>query len=232
MVREELVRRSPVRILESSTHGGIAAGQIGVIAARHGVGKTACLVHIAIDRLLGGKRVIHISFSRTPQHVLAWYENVFSEIASQKSLDNAMAVHDEIMKNRVVMSYKQNGLHITQIESSLQRMIDQGGFSADTLVIDGYDLGISDGDELREFADFASRLGLELWFSVSLQEPAGQADTLAYLENVAQQIAVIIHMEPRGDFVHLSLLKDHDNETTEEIHLKLDPGTLLIAEES
>jgi len=51
MVRKELINRSPLRILERSTHGGVGKGNIGIIAARKGVGKTACLVHIATDQL-------------------------------------------------------------------------------------------------------------------------------------------------------------------------------------
>jgi len=41
MLRKELNERSPVRLLEASIHGGLGAGNIGVIIARHGVGKTA-----------------------------------------------------------------------------------------------------------------------------------------------------------------------------------------------
>ncbi len=45
MVKSELINRSPLRILEKSIQGGVGKGNIGVIASRKGVGKTACLVH-------------------------------------------------------------------------------------------------------------------------------------------------------------------------------------------
>ena len=58
MIKEERNRRSPLRILEKSIHGGLGKGNIGVIAAKKGVGKTACLVHIATDQLFLNKHVI------------------------------------------------------------------------------------------------------------------------------------------------------------------------------
>ena len=63
MIQSELIARSPLRILERSTRGGLGKGKIGAIAARRGVGKTACLVHIATDQLLRGKQVVHVSFA-------------------------------------------------------------------------------------------------------------------------------------------------------------------------
>jgi len=49
MIMEDLISRSPLRILENSIHGGLGKGNIGVLASRKGVGKTACLVHIATE---------------------------------------------------------------------------------------------------------------------------------------------------------------------------------------
>ena len=43
MHRKELNERSPIRVLEASIHGGLGSGNIGVVVARHGVGKTAKL---------------------------------------------------------------------------------------------------------------------------------------------------------------------------------------------
>ncbi len=84
MVREELNKRSPLRIFENSIHGGLGNGNLGVIASRHGIGKTACLVHMATDKLFRDEHVIHISFSQNVNHVIAWYEDIFKEITSKK----------------------------------------------------------------------------------------------------------------------------------------------------
>ena len=49
MHRKEINERSPMRVLEQSIHGGLGRGNLGVVVARHGVGKTAFLVGVALD---------------------------------------------------------------------------------------------------------------------------------------------------------------------------------------
>jgi hypothetical protein len=44
MHRKDLNERSPLRLLEKSIHGGLGRGNIGVVAARRGLGKSAVLV--------------------------------------------------------------------------------------------------------------------------------------------------------------------------------------------
>ena len=80
MVKSELIKRSPLRLLEKSIHGGVGKGKIAAIASRKGVGKTACLVHIATDKLFQGKHVIHVSFSSKVDYIIGWYEDIFKEI--------------------------------------------------------------------------------------------------------------------------------------------------------
>ena len=57
MFKKEVNEQSPLRILEASIHGGLGKGNLGVVAARAGVGKTACLVQIGLDDLLRDKHV-------------------------------------------------------------------------------------------------------------------------------------------------------------------------------
>ena len=52
---------SPLRVFEDSINGGLGKGNLGVIVSKKGVGKTACLVHIATDKLFKGEHVIHVS---------------------------------------------------------------------------------------------------------------------------------------------------------------------------
>ena len=173
MIRNELVKRSPLRILENSIHGGLAKGHIGVIAAPKGVGKTACLVHIATDQLLEGKHVIHVSFASDTKHIITWYEDIFEEIAKRNNLDSATDVHDEIIRNRVIMNFRQDRVSAVQMLKSVRSMIKDANFNADVVIIDGYDFAKSDAREIAGFKQFAEETGLAIWFSVAtLKEEA------------------------------------------------------------
>jgi len=231
MIKKELITRSPLRILEKSTHGGVGKGNIGVIAARKGVGKTACLVHIATDRLFQGKHVIHISFANDTSHIVSWYEDIFQEIARRYNLDCTMDVHDDIIRHRVIMNFRQDGVSAEQIQKSIRSMVKDGNFSADLIVIDGYDFTRVSSQDFTAFKKLAEDLDIEIWFSATLHRDSSFKNGIpTLLSAVLEQVAILILLEPREDYIHLKLAKDHEITPSEDLHLKLDPQILLIAE--
>jgi KaiC/GvpD/RAD55 family RecA-like ATPase len=235
MVRNELVKRSPWRILEGTTHGGLGKGNLGAIAARRGVGKTACMVHLATDQLLEGRQVIHVSFSASTSHIADWYEDIFTEIARIDGLENAMDVHDEIIRHRIIMNFNQQGVSLARVLGSVRSMIRDGHFAADLIIVDGYDFAKAGRQELQEVKRFAGELGLEIWFSVSLghEEPRYTAARIPeLLSPVIDEFAILICLRVEEQHVRLELIKDHDAPVVGSLHLELDPKTLLIARES
>jgi len=233
MIKKELITRSPLRILEKSTQGGVGNGNIGVITARKGVGKTACLVHIATDKLFQAKHVIHVSFADDTTHIVSWYEDIFQEIARRYKLDNAMDIHDEITKNRVIMNFKQDNVTTEQVLKSINSMIRDARFSADLIVIDGYDFSKITKEELGCFKKFARELQVEIWFSTTLPREKQFFDDNGFpviLKDFIDHISILIHLEAKEDYVQLKLIKDHDQLPSKTLHLKLDPQILLIAE--
>ena len=232
MVKEELIKRSPLRVLEEAIHGGLGKGNIGVLASPKGVGKTACLVHIATDKLLQGRPVIHVSYSSRVDYIINWYEDIFSELAKKRKLESAVDVHDEIVKNRVIMNFKQEGTRTEQVLRSLEAMISFGKFAADAVIVDGYDFALGSSDDLGRFKAFARKLGLEVWFSASLKEngePLYDATGVPIvLHPLCAAIDVLITLHAKGDFVELKVVKDHDHPAPGVLPIKLDPKTLLI----
>jgi len=233
MIKTEQHKRNPLRILKNSTKGGVGKGNIGVIAARKGVGKTACLVHIATDQLFEEKHVIHVSFSANTSHIISWYEDIFDEIAKKFSIDSAAEVHDRIIKNRIIMNFNQDGVKIKQITNSMKSLIKDGNFSANTIVIDGYDFTKCTIDDLKIIRSFANELGLEVWFSASLKDDKTELNENgipAVLSDFTDEISILIYMKPEKDYIKLQLIKDHDIFPVPDMHLKLDPLSLLIVE--
>jgi hypothetical protein len=233
MVKSELIKRSPLRILEKSMHGGMEIGNIGVLASRKGVGKTACLVHIATDKLFRGKPVMHVSYSSRIDYIINWYEDIFREIAKKRQLESAVDVHDEIIKNRVIMNFKQDGTRTEQILRSLEAMMEYGKFNADTIIVDGYDFTRPFSEDLKKFREFAGKSGVKVWFSASLkgEEPLFNEQGIPFLlEKGMDDIDILMTLSFENDIVRLNLVKDREYPAPGELQLKLDPKTLLIAQ--
>ena len=233
MVKSELIKRSPLRILEKSIQGGVGKGNIAVIASRKGVGKTACLVHIATDKLLNDRYVIHVSFSRRTDHIISWYEDIFNEISKKRNLENALTIHDEIIRKRVIMNFNSETVDIQQILKSLEAMIVNGNFKADAVIVDGLEITQMYHENLEKLKGFAKKLELEMWISASLrrEESVFDEEGMPYeLKELTDDLDVIITLKYDDQNIRMDIVKDHDNENVSESHLTLDPKTLLIVE--
>ncbi len=231
MVKEELIKRSPLRVFEQSIHGGLGKGELGVLTSRKGVGKTACLVHIATDKLFQGQQVIHVSFSQNVAHVISWYEDIFDELTEKEGLDNPRDLHDEIVKHRVIMNFNQEQISIDQILSSLRAMIEQGGFKADAVMFDGYRLTNAEPADIEQIRSFAQEMGIVVWFSVSAVDdsvPYDQYGVSEPVKSLAPYIDVLIGLAFEKDHVSLTLVKERTEQRAKKLSLKLDPKSLLI----
>ncbi|MCL2128151.1 MAG: hypothetical protein FWH38_07850 [Treponema sp.] len=231
MIKEELIQRSPIRIFEQSINGGLKAGEIGIIASQSGIGKTSVLVQLALDKLLQGKKVIHVSFAQHTQHVITWYENIFDEFISRKNLDDPAGIKDGLVKNRVLMNFNQDSMSIEQIVRSLRAMIVDGGFAAEAVIVDGFDFSRDGCRHLACVKAFAVELGLSVWYSCTVKDGGWQFDrknAAPLPEGVADLADVIVVLEPRPDHIALSISKDRDSGAAKAAETRLDPKTLLI----
>jgi KaiC/GvpD/RAD55 family RecA-like ATPase len=244
MVKEELIQRSPLRIFEQSIHGGLNAGEVGIIVSQPGIGKTSMLVQLAMDKLLQGKKVIHVSFTQHTHYVLAWYEDIFNELISRKKLENAAEVKDETVKNRVLMNFNQEVMSNEQILRSLRAMIVEGGFAAESIIVDGFDFSYAGGgaatrERITNVKAFAKELGLSVWYSCTVKEKGVEAPSSPLYDNgkmplaikdYADLVDIVIVLEPKADHIELSVSKDRDARGITTLAMRLDPKTLLIQE--
>ncbi|MDR1862931.1 MAG: hypothetical protein LBQ67_03315, partial [Treponema sp.] len=213
MVKEELVQRSPVRVFMNSIHGGLKAGELGLIASPSGIGKTSVLVQIALDKLLHDKKVIHVSFTQHTDYVLAWYEDIFDEFIKKKKLENEDEVKNEIVKNRVLMKFNQEGVTADQILRSLRAMIKDGGFGAEFIIVDGYDFSAGDAERIAKVKDFAGEMGAAIWYSCTVKGEAPAYDKRnipLVVKDYAGLFDVIVVLDPKQDHIDLTVSRDRD----------------------
>jgi KaiC/GvpD/RAD55 family RecA-like ATPase len=231
---QELVKSSPLRVFEESIGGGLGRGNLGVLVSRHGVGKTACLVHLATDKLFRGEQVIHVSFSGNVEHVINWYKEVFNEISETKGMDDSSKVYNDILANRVVMNFSQETVSIDKVLSSLETLVKHGSFKADTILFDGYKLTSANVGDVRKIKAFAKKLNVEVWFSVSpvrkdvVYNEFGIPDTMGpYIEIV--DLLIGLKMDEKENKVDMTLVKEHNNKMVKQLGVSLDPKTMLIS---
>jgi len=250
MYAKDVNEHSPLRILERSIHGGLGKGNLGVVMARAGVGKTACLVQIGLDDLMRGKDVLHVALGQTLEHVQSWYDALFDDIAARTSLEDKEAVRAQVVKHRIIKSFSDHALPPERLEKTLAMFAQHMNFKPTALLIDGYDwtgghVHRDPGQSLIPMAPVAAdltalkaiakRLGAELW--ISAQTHRGETGThpvkltppCAAYEKL---IDVAVYLEPHEQHVDLRLLKDHGEAPVDpQPKLHLHPDTLAIFSE-
>jgi hypothetical protein len=183
--------------------------------------------------LLQGNHVIHVSFAAKVDHIISWYEDIFSEISKKRHLEEAMEVHDELIKNRVIMNFSQKGAKVEQVLKSLQVMIKDGHFNADTVIFDGFNFDEATDADLDAVKNFALASNVEVWFTATLAaegEVFASDGTPIQLQKFLAKIDVLVTLKHSEDHVKLNVIKDHGN-PVKDAHLNLDPRTMLIVEE-
>jgi KaiC/GvpD/RAD55 family RecA-like ATPase len=229
MVKAELVQRSPMRIFEQSVKGGLKAGELGLIAAPSGIGKTSVLVQIAFDKLLQDEKVIHISFTRDSDNVIVWYKDIFEEFLRKKNLENAEEVKNAAVKNRVLMNFNQEGFAPAQILSSVRAMMKEGGFDASALIIDGFAFSPAAKDFAAALKSFAKEMNVSIWCSCNAAADSYDKQNIpAAVKDYADLLDLIIVLEQKPDHIALVVSKNRSAPAGESARIKLDPKTLLI----
>ena len=102
---KDLIQRSPLRTLDAAIAGGLGKGNLGIVLARHGAGKTPFLVAVALDHLLCGERVLHVSLEQKVDHVRDFYDQIFEELARNAHLDDVRSVHLGLERARRIHTY-------------------------------------------------------------------------------------------------------------------------------
>jgi hypothetical protein len=238
MYCKEVNAQSPLRILEESIHGGLGKGNLGVVMARAGVGKTACLVQIGLDDLMREKDVLHVALGQTLEHVQAWYDALFEDLAGRTHLDDREAVRASVVHHRVIQTYGEKSFSPEQLEKVIALFSQHTQFAPQAILIDGYDwsgpVSRTAGD-LGAFKSCAKRLGAELWMTAQThQTETGLHPTRVTppCESYLDLIDVAIFLEPHDADVCVRLLKDHGDAQPPDTHLTLHSDTMSLTMEN
>jgi hypothetical protein len=224
--RRFLNARSPLRLLEKGLHGGLGPGNLGVVLAAHGVGKTSFLVGVAVDELLRRGRVLHVSLCHTVAHVRAHYDTVFDELAASKHLEDEGLIRGEIDRNRSIRVYPPGGWSVARLRDAVKLETDTGG-PPTVVILEGLDLGTLPRGDVEELKQLAGELPAEIWLEATSTSER-TVGIPAAVEELGDLVSVILALEPGNGTVGLRALKDHDNPDLSDLHVALDPRTLLL----
>ncbi len=173
--------------------GGPRPGHLGVVAARRGVGKTAILVHAALQAMLAGRRVLQVSATDGVERVRAWYD----ELLRAGGVSHAAAL--EVERRRMVLSYLDRPFDPAHIGEHARLLRDVAHFPADMVVIDGLDDAVFAAARAGLVA-LSSDLDVGLWVSVAADRTIPLGPDMAFgLRLAPEDGAMRLHLDGGAD---------------------------------
>ena len=238
MYHKQVNQLSPIRILEASIHGGLGKGNLGLVMARAGVGKTAFMVQVGLDDLLRERPVLHVSLDQTMDHVLSWYDALFDDLAAMTEMEDVDVARQMVQQHRMIASFIDHDLWPDRLEKTVDMFSRHLSFKPAAILVDGYPWTTHSQTEnaamIGAFKSYAKLLGAELWMSAQTHRRAsGEHPTrlVPPYDAYEELIDVAIFLEPDGNDIAVRLLKDHGDAEPSETHLHLHPDTLRLMDD-
>lgn len=221
---------SPLKILEASPGKELGRGNLGVLMSRAGVGKTACLIHIAFDKLFRKEKLVHVSLEDLPEKVSSYYNVIFSDLVIALNLENEQETRTILEGNRMILAYLKQSFEIGRLEENLKNLSKNAAFSPDTLIVDGLDFEKADRGLFESFKEIATQFQVEVWFSALCHRHMTEINErgIPYpCSHVDDLFGIIIQLEPTQSGIFLKLLKDQAGRPKSDVKVRLDPRNFL-----
>jgi replicative DNA helicase len=179
--------------------GGLGRGELAVITANTGVGKSHFLVQMGANAMRHGKNVLHYTFELTEQAVGIRYDSNLCGISSSDIIDNKETVKEFYAKNDglgrlIIKEYPTGYPSVTTIRNHIEKL-ELRGFKPSVLVIDYADIMRSTRSyeslrhELKliyeELRNMAMELRIPIWTASQANRDSANSDIVG-LENMAE----------------------------------------------
>ena len=225
MLNKKFTLLNPFKVMGYESEEIIPAGGLGAVSAQAGVGKTALLVQLAINSMLRGKKVLHISLNDPVNKVSLWYDELFNNIARQARLEGSNETWEAILPNRFIMTFKVEGFNVPKLKERLYDLIVQNIFSPEIVIIDGLKLNKEAKETIESLKAMAEKHDLRLWFTVHTKPQEEPGDIPPSLQPLLHLFDCVFTLRHEGGEI---LIKPVSGKAVAAKPLFLDPSTMLI----
>ena len=129
--------------------GGLGPGELGVVVAPSGVGKTWILTALGAEAVRNGLSVVHYSMELSEHYVGARYDTVFTQIPSADLRDKQEEVKGKItnLKGKLLIKYfPPKGVSVKKLQQHIEKMTTLGN-KPDLIIVDYADLLLSNSNK-------------------------------------------------------------------------------------
>jgi len=177
--RFKIEARNPLstgwKIIDNLCKGGLGSGELGIIIAPTGAGKSMVLVHLGAHAIKEGKKVVHYTLELSDTVVASRYDSCITGINLIELFNKKDEIYEEIKDlegQLIIKEYPTKSASVNTIRNHLERL-QQRGIVPDVILVDYGDLlcAKSPNDEKRhqlesiyeELRSLAQELKCSIW---------------------------------------------------------------------
>jgi replicative DNA helicase len=179
-------------------HGGLGRGELGVVTANTGVGKSHFLVALGAHAMKMGKSVVHYTFELSEHAVGLRYDSNICAIDSNLVQDCKESVLKKYEKEElgrlIIKEYSTGSASVVTIRNHIEKLMLKG-FSPSVIIVDYADImrSTKSYDSLRhelklvyeELRNLAMELSVPVWTASQANRDSANSDIVG-LENMAE----------------------------------------------
>jgi len=181
--------------LDEVMDGGLSKGELGIILAPFGVGKTTLITKIANTGKNVGKNVLQIFFEDNAKviqrkHLTCWANGKFTLNELSDNKEEILQIAKDKKEEIGILKLKKfpsDGTTIPMIKQYIRKLIAQG-FKPDIVLVDYIDcirpsrhvddVNVGEGNVMREFESMLSELDIAGWTAIQGNRSSIGADTV------------------------------------------------------
>ena len=188
-------------------NGGLGPGELGVVVAPSGVGKTWVLAALGAAAVKAGKIVAHYTLELSQGYVGLRYDTVFTHIASSELSERREEVLDKVkrLKGKLkIKYYPPKGASSKTIQAHLEKMIAAGN-KPDLVIVDYADLLLShsnktdstyaeQGGVYIDLRGMSGELGIPVWTASQTNRSAIDSEVIE-ADKIADSYAKVMNAD-------------------------------------
>ena len=187
--------------------GGLGPGELGVVVAPSGVGKTWILTALGASAVRQGLSVVHYSMELSEHYVGARYDTVFTRIPSSdlKNKKDEVATKIEGLPGRLLIKYfPPKGVSVKKIQQHIDKMIATDN-RPDVIIVDYADLLLSysnksdstyaeQGGVYIDLRGLSGELGIPVWTASQTNRSAIDSEVIE-ADKIADSYAKVMNAD-------------------------------------
>jgi len=162
---EDVIESHPLRLLKGDD--GLPTGEVSLLLARSGVGKSAALINFALEEILQARHVYHFSAGMPSEKTHQYYQKILGDYARSYAPE-AKHSYDEAYHHFTVISYLDPNKMIADMASEIDTLMAGTEIKPSLIVVDGLDFNNETSAHMKTMNEIAQKHGIKMLTSLRI----------------------------------------------------------------